>query len=109
MTWQHHLVWLALPLAVGVKSAWNEQGVSRAIAGWGVAWLLVSLDPWAAWLRALTAGLAQPWRDIVWSVSPAAVLAGVVLTWLGAYRLLRRESGGRPTFTEPAPPSGRMG
>jgi hypothetical protein len=88
MTWQHHLVWLALPLAAGVKVAWQHHGVSRAFGWWAAAWLLLGLDPWAAPLRALTSDLPPPWKDVVWSVPAAGVLAGMVLTWLLAYRLL---------------------
>jgi hypothetical protein len=87
LTWQHHLVLLALPLALGLRAAWESGDRVAFVRDFLAPWALVGLiDPRFPPLRDLSAQLSKPVRDAVWSVLPLAVTAGVVLIAWNAWR-----------------------
>ena len=100
MTFQHHLVWLALPLGLALRRAvagrvGPADQASPVAGGGGLAalrsdlivtflapWILVGfLDAWGQPVRTLTSNLAEPLRGAAWSVLPALVTAGTI--WIG--------------------------
>ena len=80
LTFQHHLVWLAIPLGLALREG--------AVLTFLVPYLLIgTLDPWNQPLRDATSGMSKAWRDVLWSIAPAAIATGAL--WMGAYAALR--------------------
>lgn len=95
LTFQHHLVWLALPLGLALKEAWAAQDARRMALTFVLPYLLIgTLDPWNQSLRDLTGDLPKGWRDVLWSIIPAAIASGAL--WLGVYAV-RRASRPQPS------------
>jgi hypothetical protein len=83
MTFQHHLLWAAIPLGLALREGWESGETGRLVTAFWIPYLLIGLlDAWNPPLRNLTRDLPTTWRDILWSVIPAAVALGAV--WLGA-------------------------
>lgn len=88
LTWQHHLVWLALPLGVALRWSWETADLRRFTWGFLLPYVLIGqLDPWLQPLRDLTVGLGKDWRDVLWTITPAAIAVGVALCWVFTARL----------------------
>ena len=91
LTWQHHLVGLALPLAVALRRSFDDGDARGFVIAFLVPYLLVGrLDPWFQAWRDLTQGLPKGTRDVLWSLSPAAITAGAVWTAWTAAALARK-------------------
>jgi hypothetical protein len=63
------------------------------------------LDPWLQPWRDLTAGMAKPVRDVLWSLTPAAVAAGVVLVAVASARIGLGGGGDGTAYHRAASPS----
>jgi hypothetical protein len=97
LTWQHHLVVLALPLALGLRAAWESGNRAAFVRDFLAPWVLIGLiDPRFPALRELSSELSKPLRDAVWSVLPLAVTAGIALiAWNGWRATPARPTRGR--------------
>ena len=84
LTWQHHLVVLALPLAAALRESWSSRNEGRFVVTFLVPFLLVGvLDPRFPAFRMLTADLPKMLRDAAWSVLPVMATAGIFWTaWI---------------------------
>lgn len=87
MTFQHHLIWLAIPLGLALREAWDASDLKLMATTFLVPFLLIgTLDPWNQPLRDMTAGLSKGWKDVLWSLFPAAIAVGALVIGVHALR-----------------------